>query len=153
MCTKNTTTTVILKLLLPTHWITWFLTLQTRILKAHYDDAAVAPTRETDLLTLKSGHNDLSKRLVEFIDMKYQYDIDIVSLIHLLNHTIHFYTDLFQEVDIILFVVITYTSYTNFLGLQEVPQLPLCQRASACVLLARGPQFPTLEKGGGDNIG
>ena len=89
MCTKNTTTGVILKFLLPTHWITWVLTLQTRILKAHYDDAAVAPTRETDLLTLKSGHNDLSKRLVEFIDMKYQYDIDIVSLIHLLNDTIH----------------------------------------------------------------
>ena len=50
-------------------------------------------------------------------------------------------------------MVITYTSYTNFLGLQEVPQLPLCQRASAGLLLAGGPQFQTLEKGGGDYIG
>ena len=50
------------------------------MLTNHYDDPAVAPTTATDLLCLKSGHNDLSKRLVGFIDMKYKYDVDVVSI-------------------------------------------------------------------------
>ena len=47
---------------------------------AHYDNDRINPTTTTDLLCLQSGHNDLSKRLEEFVDVKYKYKIDVVSI-------------------------------------------------------------------------
>ena len=59
------------------------------MLTAHWRRPDVEATLSTDYLCLQSGHNDLSARLADYIDMKFKYELDVVSRI--ISATLHTY--------------------------------------------------------------
>ena len=50
----------------------------------HYPNPCVDSTVATDYLCLKSGHNDMSKVLVDYLKMKFDYELDVVSVKNLI---------------------------------------------------------------------
>ena len=56
-------------------------TFQTNVITQHWSNPRVDPTQETDYLCLSSGHNGLSAKLVDYIKTRYDYQVDVVSLL------------------------------------------------------------------------
>lgn len=53
--------------------------LQKKYINAHYKKPNTEPKPATDYLCLESGHNDLADKLSEYLEFKFQYEIDVVS--------------------------------------------------------------------------
>ena len=60
--------------------ILYLLYYLEKTINNHYPNPCVDSSVAMDYLCLKSGHNDMSKVLLDFLKTKFDYELDVVSI-------------------------------------------------------------------------